>query len=271
MRNSCRSTASCVGRFCLLLSFFVFHCLPREALAWLLDSPSTRIGRYRKEFTVNLVRRQLYLFDYNDKNSTAFVNTPPKIIEKNDERNENSGIPSYTGTFGDIMSPKSNDADVLFRDGLVTTSSYSLAEMYGIHNPMDRIAVTANGNLQRLFSSYYDAPVNVVVEHCHQTIEKSGEWDRRVHLAVFDTTFCTADSRIVVHNPECRELVESGKVGLGQLFRYQNVLPEFILQDAGPTAEGGFWRNYTLDCPLMTCHIHEVFIPNVWNLKATAT
>lgn len=162
------------------------------------------------------------------------------------------------------MSPTSDDADLLFRDGLVTSETYSLAQVYGIHHPLDRMAVTANGNLQRLFSSYYDAPVRVLVDYSRQISDS--EWDRRVHLMVFDKTFCTADSFIQVHSKESQELVQSGKVGLGQLFRYLDILPEFALQAAGPTPDGGFWRNYTLDCAHVTCYIREVFCPGVWNL-----
>ncbi|KAL3933821.1 MAG: hypothetical protein SGBAC_010229 [Bacillariaceae sp.] len=181
--------------------------------------------------------------------------------------NGDQNPPSSGGNFGDIMSPKSTDADILFRDGLVTSESYSLAEVYGIMHPMDRIAVTANGNLQRIISSYYDAPVEVSLTRCNPIPGVMGGWDRQVDLSVFDQVFCKADSAVQVHNAEWRSLVQSGKMGLGQLFRYQNVLPEFILHAAGPTADGGFWRNYTLECSSMTCLIHEEFCPNIWDLS----
>jgi hypothetical protein len=256
----------------------------RKAAAWL--SPTSPRFNPRAGFVSRLllsqkpagICRQLYLvddgnygngthLDYNNNNNN---NTTGGIMEEQDNdpksMNNSSNIQGNAGNFGDIMSPKSNDADVLFRDGLVTSNSYSIAEVYGIQNPLDRIAVTANGNLQRLFSSFYDAPVNVVVEYCTKATEE-GEWNRRVGLVIFeDQVFCTADSKVQIHNPEWIGLIESGKLGLGQLFRYHNVLPEFILQSAGPTNEGGFWRNYTLECPFMTCHIHEVFCPGVWEL-----
>lgn len=180
---------------------------------------------------------------------------------------------SNSSNFGDIMSPSSDDADVLFRDGLVTSATYSLAQMYGIHHPLDRMAVTANGNLQRLFSSYYDAPVTVVLDHCTKrkatpsTSSSSSTWERRVQLQVFSKTFCVADSVVQVHSSHCCALVESGQVGLGQLFRHLNILPEFALQAAGPTPEGGFWRKYTLTCAEVTCSITEQFCPGVWELK----
>jgi hypothetical protein len=181
--------------------------------------------------------------------------------------NENSLKSPSKGTFGDIMSPSIDDAGLLFRDGLVTSEIYSLAATYGITNPLDRMAVTANGNLQRLFSSYYDAPVLVEVEHCTRQ-PNAAVWNRRVLLKIFDQTFCTADSVIEVHSQDVEELVESGRVGIGQLFRHFNILPEFSLLIAGPTSNGGIWRKYTLESDLVTCSIREVFCSELWELSA---
>merc|ERR1712086_455359 len=152
------------------------------------------------------------------------------------------------------------------------------------------MAVTANGNLQRLFSSYYDSPVVVEMVQCtRQQNQKqkqksassigdgdvdataSAIWDRRVLLKIFgNQTFCTADSVVKVHSREAEEVIESEKVGIGQIFRHYNILPEFTLLAAGPTAEGGFWRNYTLESEMVTCSIREVFCKNVWELSPTS-
>ena len=51
--------------------------------------------------------------------------------------------------------------------GLVTKTGGTLCSQFKSKipnlSPLDRIALTANGNLQRIFSSYYDAPVHVFV------------------------------------------------------------------------------------------------------------
>ena len=176
-----------------------------------------------------------------------------------------------TTTLGDIM-------------GLVTESE-GLAAHYGIRHPLDRMALTANGNLQRLISSYYDAPVSVVVEYCRaRPPDTDGEalriWDRRVALRVFGTTFCVATSVIRVYDPQCVAWVESQEVGLGQLFRKLNVLPTFSLQQAGMQSSekaaaaaaanpggGGFWREYTLECAQLSCEIHEEFVKGLWSIS----
>jgi hypothetical protein len=197
----------------------------------------------------------------------------------------------------------------------------TLAARYGIDHPLDRMALTANGNLQRLVCSYYDSPVTVTLDSQYRRSslqegdpERAGSsaqgrqendlgtptrlrasshvWHRVVHLSVFQATFCTATSVITVHDPTCQALVESGRVGLGQLFRYLDLLPEFTLLGAGKfntpdssttsrlegEASGGrmrqmrgggggnFWREYRLDCNELSCSIREEFCPRLWDL-----
>jgi hypothetical protein len=253
------------------------------------ESTSTKLF-YKNNATQALLqegeRQQAQSWNNYTGNTTNWSSPSPP------NNNSSCGNCEIRGTLGDIMSP-SNSMDendqILFRDGLVTKESQSLAQAYQIHNPLDRMAITANGNLQRLFSSYYDTPVTVQVEYCRQrqqshrhqqqqlevqnstTISASvaAIWERQVLLQIFNNqTFCTATSLVVVHQEQVEQLIESGVVGIGQLFRHFNVLPEFALVTAGPTSQGGFWRNYTLTSDqLITCHIHEVFCPNVWNLK----
>mmetsp|Transcript_21616 Transcript_21616/g.46881 ORF Transcript_21616/g.46881 Transcript_21616/m.46881 type:complete len:327 (-) Transcript_21616:1297-2277(-) len=176
------------------------------------------------------------------------------------------------GTLGDIMAGDSvsgnlempaNPNPTTVKDGLVTKEGGELNARFNCNfTPMERIALTANGNLQRIFSSFYDAPVHVHVDSCARrelsardeiqigftdangfSTEKyrahidegDAVWDRVVHLYVHDKTFCRATSVIHVRSHECIRLIEDGTVGLGQLFRYLNKLPTFSLLDAGRT------------------------------------
>ena len=114
------------------------------------------------------------------------------------------------GTLGDIMAESSgNNANTTPQttviDGLVTKEGGELNNKFGCRfSPMERIALTANGNLQRIFSSYYDAPIHVHVDSCLRRGEKSlavdsimdrfsfrvdgdgAMWDRVVHLHVHE-------------------------------------------------------------------------------------
>jgi len=194
-------------------------------------------------------------------------NGPAQIEETNQigEKQDFAGA----GTLGDIMSEEDDRIDGHpgprpSKAGLVTLEGGTLASRFGISNCLDRLALTANGNLQRIFSSYYDVPVHVVVDRC----EKVGPdlWDRVVHLTVYQQNFCTAHASVTVHDEHCRELVQSGKVGLGQLFRYLDRLPTFELLDAGYSENGGLWRLYELKCSEISCRIREVFHPNAWKM-----
>jgi len=198
------------------------------------------------------------------------------------------------------------------KSGLVTADGGNLQSQFKhkIRNPslspLERIALTANGNLQRIFSSYYDAPVHVRVERCeirlnhrhilegdlqnsnnlnaainpleilsrsngmasNYSLTQSTVWDRTVHLSVHNKIFCVAVSTVTVHCPLCKRLVDSGEVGIGQLFRHLDKLPTFELLDAGRTEDEGLWRFYELRCKELTCEIREDFSMNAWTILA---
>jgi len=205
--------------------------------------------------------------------------TPPAVITKSSERGASKAPKTLeqqhtsekleftgAGTLGDIMSDEVGTGESgALRTGLVTQDGGTLAEKYGIECRLDRMALTANGNLQRLFSSYYDAPVHVVVDRCDQKTHKL--WDRLVHLTVHDQVFCSANSEVTIHDSKCQYVVESGKVGLGQLFRYLDRLPTFELQDAGYNENGALWRIYDLKCEEVSCRIREDFHPSAWEIR----
>ena len=80
-------------------------------------------------------------------------------------------------------------------------------------------------------------------------------------------TFCTAQASVTVHDKDCQDLVRSGAIGLGQLFRHLDRLPTFELIDAGYSDEtGGLWRLYDLKCTEVSCRIREDFHPMAWDL-----
>lgn len=86
------------------------------------------------------------------------------------------------------------------------------------------------------------------------------------HLFLYQK-FCKATSVITVHSEECIKIVESGEVGIGQLFRYLDKLPTFSIGDAGRCQKGGLWRSYTLGCSELKCEILEEFVPHAWEIQ----
>lgn len=191
--------------------------------AWLPPSPrqqplrSHRVGRTRQRR-----RPLLKLFAYTEEtgprvgsagypnqtqpltSTTALWNgksQPTPSLSKSQVSVQQPLSKPDVGTLGDIMSSapsslgdeegeepvfSSLPASLFHHSGLVTSSSRNetLAAKFGITHPLDRMALTANGNLQRLFSSYYDAPVFVHVDYCQARDDKGIVWDRVVHLNV---------------------------------------------------------------------------------------
>eukprot|EP00752_Nemacystus_decipiens_P004105 g3755.t1 len=157
---------------------------------------------------------------------------------------------------------------------------------------MERVVLTANGNLQRVISSYYDSPVTVDITYCREV--QPSVYEREVEISVFGRVFCIAKSLVVLHNPVCAEAVKNGSVGIGQLFRSLDILPNFELLNAGhrtrpsltfertgsegdsgmggeegkrKATEGGLWRVYDLRSRHVSCRIHEEFPPDLFDLK----
>lgn len=146
-------------------------------------------------------------------------------------------------------------------------------------SPLERVVLTANGNLQRIMSAYYGAPVSVRVRHCNRvdsviagegaTVEQSfGVYDREVDLVMGGHVFCTAVGRIELLDQSCVEAIESSKVGLGQLFRYLGALPHFVLLEAGKKGDGVLWRRYSLSCAQLQCEFTETFALGFLDLLA---
>ena len=189
---------------------------------------------------------------------------PPSSCSQAGRRNIDSSVDDHDGEQPPVV-------PVL--DGLVTgEAGGGLDARFGCaFSPMERIALTANGNLQRILSSYYDAPVCVRVDRCsrrkggtrRRRRRKSGggaedglpppttdaddddhedgdaTWDRIVRIQVRGATVCRATSVIRVRCTRCRTLIEEGTVGIAQMFRYLDRLPTFSLLDAGRRTEGG--------------------------------
>ena len=169
-------------------------------------------------------------------------------------------------------------------DLMSTDTRASFASLPAKFSPLERLLLTANGNLQRLISSYYNAPVTVTIVRNNQI--DAGLFDREVVLRVFGLEFCRATSKVVITEPELQEAVAGGKVGLGQLFRAFNILPTFELLDArrqggvtekvvdgggsaavdGEQEKGGVVRTYKLTGGGVECTITEAFVPDVFGL-----
>ncbi|KAI8904115.1 hypothetical protein EDD86DRAFT_260444 [Gorgonomyces haynaldii] len=135
----------------------------------------------------------------------------------------------------------------------------TVSTVEGDFTPLERIVLTANGNLQRILSSYFNHNVSVdIVRNVMSTDNQSIVFDRMVYLKCQGKTLCTATSQIIVQNQEMIRLVTEDGIGIGQLFRYLNLLPQFKLLKANRTRDG-FMREYLLTADGVQCDIVEEF------------
>ncbi|KAK1742810.1 hypothetical protein QTG54_006407 [Skeletonema marinoi] len=175
--------------------------------------PSAAVGPLKKEQQASLAYSFRQPDDdaaYSEESKSSILSN---INDENNNNNMN-GISSSTtdndemdivgsGTLGDIMSgtpdattqkttksshpplttsnnsnnnnTPSSSSKVI--DGLVTKEGGELNTRFNCNfSPMERIALTSNGNLQRIFSSYYDAPVHVHIDFCERrTLSSSND------------------------------------------------------------------------------------------------
>lgn len=128
-------------------------------------------------------------------------------------------------------------------------------------SPLERIALTANGNLQRILASYHDAPVVVeVLAHDRVSI---GLWRRKVRLAVGANCACVASSTVTATTREAIELAERG-FSIGAIFAELGGRRSFSLLAVGKT-DAAFSRTYTLSNAHVVCHIEEVLPRSVFD------
>ncbi|KAJ2159040.1 hypothetical protein GGF46_003332 [Coemansia sp. RSA 552] len=135
-------------------------------------------------------------------------------------------------------------------------------------DPVQRIMLMANGNLQRVLSAYYNLPVSIEVVHSAPMAPQRRKpakglpvrYSRDINLVCNRTIVCSAQSTVDLLTDKAADLVVSQGVGIGQLFRYMNVLPTFTLLEARLSdTDSSFSRLYELRCEDVACIISETF------------
>ncbi|KAF9392388.1 hypothetical protein CPB97_002079 [Podila verticillata] len=163
------------------------------------------------------------------------------------ERPPSPAIVSIPGLFGDILSKR--DTTLTLPDGF---------------SGFERMLLTANGNLQRLISAYFNMTVSVqILENTQAELTPDEDptvfarFQREVNLICNKKIVCNAKSQVLVKDEQVYDLVFNKGVGIGQIFRYLDRLPSFELHGLGRT-EQTFWREYSLRIPGVDCRLLEV-------------
>ncbi|EUC58781.1 hypothetical protein RSOL_277260 [Rhizoctonia solani AG-3 Rhs1AP] len=134
---------------------------------------------------------------------------------------------------------------------------------------IERVALSAKGDLQRTLSAYFSQPISVargytspdptapVSSASHTT---PLEQVRSVDLICRDRVVCMCTSTVTMTSPTAAQLVLVDKYPIGQVFRALGTAPAFQLLDVGLTESGkGLWRVYTLKTDQFQCRIREEF------------
>ncbi|CAE6447277.1 unnamed protein product [Rhizoctonia solani] len=134
---------------------------------------------------------------------------------------------------------------------------------------IERVALSAKGDLQRTLSAYFSQPISVVrgytspdpvapVSSASETAPL--EQVRSVNLVCRDRVVCMCTSTVVMTSSTAAQLVLVDKYPIGQVFRALGTAPAFQLLDVGLTESGkGLWRIYTLKTEQFQCRIREEF------------
>lgn len=163
-------------------------------------------------------------------------------------------VPSHGG-LGDLIS----DRTLGFWGSAGSASGFS---------PIERVLLSANGNLQRLVSSYLNSHVTVTVNH--STKKSHGVYEREVALLAQGQEFGVATSTVTLSRDDCIDAVDRRGVAIGQMFRHLNIMPRFTLHRFGEQADGRIWREYTLEGSGVCCRILEQLSRTIFELPPPA-
>lgn len=134
---------------------------------------------------------------------------------------------------------------------------------------IERIMLAAQGDLQRLLSSFFARPISVerVYANTSPRLVPASPSDpitqhRQVQLKCASRIVCIATSSVVITSPECERLFLEEKFAIGQLFRQLRVTPKFTLLNVETRIVKGrreLERTYMLETNGISCKITEVF------------
>ncbi|EJD07601.1 uncharacterized protein FOMMEDRAFT_115954 [Fomitiporia mediterranea MF3/22] len=169
-----------------------------------------------------------------------------------------------------------------------STTSVEFAWPKGV-TPVERIMLSAHGDLQRILSAFFARPVVITPifvrtsptldsEALSPSPESPTTQKRQVHLVCAGRTVCIATSFVTITSARCAELFLKDGYAIGQIFRKMGVQPEFELVEAGvegrveettvldekpklvvENEKRRMWRRYTLKVEGFLADIVEVF------------
>ncbi|KAJ1995034.1 hypothetical protein H4R33_000049 [Dimargaris cristalligena] len=161
-------------------------------------------------------------------------------------------------------------------EGTIRNGSQCLLSETGFTTGWQRVLLWANGTVQRILSSYHNQAVTIKVIRNEPVLGKPAVFmesytepagallfNREVQLKIGDRILCVAQSKIAVTDSRFKDLLITKGVGIGQVFHYAKIVPDFRLLKVGQLPDQSFWRLYSLSCEGVYFEIHEHFMADV--------
>ncbi|KZO96081.1 hypothetical protein CALVIDRAFT_482045, partial [Calocera viscosa TUFC12733] len=141
-------------------------------------------------------------------------------------------------------------------------------------NGIERVVLSAKGDLQRVLSAYFGSPISVasIFQTSSSSLPSSAEASstnpivqhRVVHLLCASKLVVIATSTVHLYSPKAASLMLDDKYAIGQCYRVMGTNPEFDLDkvwlDNASTGEERVTRRYRLSTSEMMCEIEEIFV-----------
>jgi len=140
--------------------------------------------------------------------------------------------------------------------GDITAPNATFARCPVGFTPRQRLLLSANGNVERILSSYYARPIQLFIVENHR--RSANVYDRKTAFLLDGQQLGLAKTTCFITDEKWQEAMDEERLPIGALFRRFDALPAFKLFSAA-LFPGGFWRQYQLKAPGLTCEINETF------------
>ena len=133
-------------------------------------------------------------FRHNDHDDMARVS-----LSGGDAEVDTSIGPTRSTTIGSERYGEDNFGDIMLKDQIGCETDISISSEF---SSVERMVLTANGNLQRIMSAYYGSPIKVKVLKSEPILRENIKdrlvvtYDREVELLVNGRKFCNAVTEV---------------------------------------------------------------------------
>ena len=121
------------------------------------------------------------------------------------------------------------------------------------YSPLERIILSANGNLQKILSAYFNTTISVIIKDNFKV--DNNTIIRQSIMKCKNIIVCYMNSKITILHGD---ITINGDIAIGQIFQKMRKVPNFKLHQIEKSKDS-FQRKYTLWTEQLRCEIIETF------------